>query len=194
MKYYLKNAFLPFMYTIFCSMIAIGVFSIESKPFGFILLALNFAVYIFVLAVVGFKGGEQAYKVMLTNDMERREIIRTGKDRPINEKEEYSPVKGFMLGFVPCIPLLVLMFIQFLISIFGGSYEGLSAIGSLIYKVVYAFFEYAEIFTKGYGKFICLLIVPVIIISTYVSYELGAKKERKVQEKIKESKKYIYGE
>lgn len=194
MKYYLKNAFLPFMYTIFCSMIAIGVFSIESKPFGFILLALNFVVYIFVLAVVGFKGGEQAYKVMLTNDMERREIIRTGMNRPINEQEEYSPIKGFMLGLIPCIPLLVLMLIQFLISILGGSYEGLSAIGSLIYKVVYAFFEYAGIFIKGYGKFMCLLIVPIIIITTYVSYELGAKKERKVQEKIKESKKYIYGE
>lgn len=194
MKYYLKNAFLPFMYTIFCSMIAIGIFSIESKPFGFALLGLNLVVYVFVLVVVGFKSGEQAYKVLLNNDIERREIIRTGMDRPLNEKEEYSHKKGIVLGLFPCIPLIVLMVAQLFVLIFGGSYEGLSAISTLIYKVIYAFFEYAGVLTSGYGKFISLLIVPIVFFATYIPYELGAKRERAVQEKIKQSKKYIYGE
>ena len=111
MKYYFKQGIFPFIYQIFMAMIAFGILMIEELIWLKILLAaLNIALYLFIVAAVAYKEGQEALKVQMANDLERREIIRTGEDRPLKLHEEYKPWKGFFFGFIACVPVVTVAY------------------------------------------------------------------------------------
>lgn len=194
MKYYLKASIIPFLYLFFQSSISIAIYTIEIKPLGLTLLGLNAALFFFTISVISFKNGESAFKVLLLNDVERRIIIETGEDRPLKLSEEYSHVKGVILGLVPLAPLLILMLVHFIIFIAGGEYTGLGAICVFLYKVPYAFFEYLGYQITQTNCFLTLLTVPVVFFPIYISYTLGARKARIMHDRIEEDRKSLHGE
>ncbi len=194
MKYYLKLSVIPFLYLFFQSTISIAIFGLKSQVFGLILLALNALIFVFTICVFSFKNGESAYKVLLLNDAERRIIVETGTDRPINVKEEYSPFKGAILGIFPLIPLLVLMLVHLIIYLCGSDYSGIGAICAFLYKMPFAFFEYLGYKITSTTCFLTLLSVPVVFFPIYISYNMGARRARLMHEKFEEQKKYLHGE
>ena len=193
MKYYLKSSIIPFLYLFFQSSISIAIYTINIKPLGLALLGLNVALFLFTISAISFKNGENAYKTLLLNDAERRIIVETGEERPLKLNEEYSPIKGVILGLVPIIPLLVLMLVHLIIFLAGSDYTGIGAICVFLYKVPYAFFEYLGYGITSSNCFLTLLTVPIAFFPIYVGYNLGARRERIKRAKIEEQRKSLHG-
>ena len=194
MKYYFRASIIPLLYVFFQSSISIAIYNIGFKPLGLTLLVFNILLFIFTISVFSFKNGESAYKILLLNDAERRIIVETGKDRPINYTEEYSPKKGVILGLIPLVPLFVFLLVHAIILISGGDYIGLGAVAVFFYKNPYAFFEYLGYGITAKNCFLTLLSIPVIFIPIYVSYNFGARSARLAQERIEEDRKALHGE
>ena len=203
MKYYLKQGIFPFIYMLFMSVIAFGIISINGLLWLKIVLAiLNVGFYSFIIAVTAFKDGQGAMKVLYANDLERMEIIRTGENRPLKIHEEYKPWKGFVCGFVACVPLLILLALHTVVYLTTGS-MGFGAAAGLIYLMVFVFFrldislsveDENFVTINWYTYYGALIALPLIMIVTGIAYILGAKKIRLQHEKIEERQRSIYGD
>ena len=197
MKYYLKESIFPFVYVIFMSLIALSIEIIEGLLWLKILLAiLNVGFYGVVVAGIAFKDGQDAMRVRYANDLERKEIIRTGEDRPLKINEEYKSWKGFAFGFISCVPLLVLLLLHTVLYLATGSVR-LGAIASLLYLTFFIFFNpnlIDSVTVSWYAYYGTLIALPIIMALTGISYILGAKKTERQQEMIKEKQRRIYGE
>nr|MBO4517864.1 hypothetical protein [Clostridia bacterium] len=137
----------------------------------------------------------------MANDLERREIIRTGEDRPLKLHEEYKPWKGFAFGFISCVPILVLLALHTIVYNATGSYAGLGAIAGVIGLMFFVFFRLDAASSTAetavvpwYTYYGALIALPVIMLITGIAYILGAKKIMRQQEMIKEKQRQIYGD
>ena len=168
-----------------------------------LLAVLNVGFYAFIVAAVSYKEGQEAKKAQYANDLERMEIIRTGENRPLKIHEEYKPWKGFMFGFISCVPLLVLLIVHTVIHLAGGGYMGFGAIAGIIYLMFFAFFRLninasgaegeAVAAISWYTYYGALIALPVVMLITGISYILGARKIRLQHEMIEEKQRSIYG-
>lgn len=195
MKYYLKNAVIPFVYLFFMMISALGILMIGDHLMWLkiVLAILNLALYEVIVCAFVFKQGEDAVKVRNANDLERKQIVLTGEPRPLKLAEEYKPFKGFIVGLVTCAPLLILMIVHTVIILCGGG-NGAGVVGSIIYLVVYVFFKLGGMATTAGTVYAALAAVPVIMLSTGISYILGGKKIELQYKRIEESKRSIYGD
>lgn len=205
MKYYIKQGFLPFVYVLFMAMTAFGILVINGLIWLKALLAvLNVGLYAVVVSAVSYKEGQEAMKALYANDLERMEIIRTGEDRPLKIHEEYKPWKGFMFGFIACVPLLILLVLHTIMHFAGSDYVGLGAIAGIIYLMFFIFFRLNIAITGVEGETVApvswytyygaLIALPIVMLITGISYILGARKIRLQHEMIEENKRRIYGE
>ena len=202
MKYYLKQGIFPFIYQLFMAMIAFGILAIDGLVWLKVVLAiLNIALYVVIVAAVAFKEGQNALKVQMANDLERREIIRTGEDRPLRLHEEYKPWKGFVFGVISCIPVLLLLVLHTIVYNATGSYMGLGAIAGIIALMFFIFFRLDVSYSAAetlevpwYTYYGALVALPVLMLTMGIAYILGAKKIMRQQEMIKEKQRRIYGD
>lgn len=197
MKFYLKQALIPAIYLIFMSFTAFSVvfINVENSIVRYVLLTLNLALYAYLVSVMAFKDGEDAVRIRSVNDLEREEIIRTGEDRPLKLAQEYKPWKGFLFGFIVCIPLLFFLLIYTIVFLCGG--------GATNIMGVIPFFLYLMVTGFVWGGSIVVItplhiyfsLVAVVFISccTGIPYLLGAKKIMKQQKMIEEKQHQIYG-
>lgn len=201
MKFYIKKGIFPFIYIIVMSIIALSITAIKDLVWLKVILAvLNIAFYTVIIAAVSFKDGQDAMKIQFANDLERKEIIRTGEDRPLKIHEEYKPWKGFVFGFIACTPLLLLLVLHTIIYLITGSYIGFGAISALIYFMFFVFFTFSNVSGAGTAGFVwyayygSLIALPVLILLIGIAYILGAKKIRLQREMINEKQRNIYGD
>lgn len=205
MKYYIKQGLFPFIYMLFMTATAFCILAINGLIWLKALLAvLNIGLYAVIISATSYKDGQAAMKVQFANDLERREIIRTGEDRPLKIHEEYKPWKGFMFGFISCVPLIVLLIIHTIVYFATGGYKGIGAIAGLIYLMGFVFFrlnavgsaegEAAFIMPEWYLYYGALITLPIIMLITGTAYILGARKIRRQQEIIREKQRQIYGD
>lgn len=207
MKFYLKQGFFPFVYMLFMAAIAFGILAIQGLVWLKVILGiLNIGLYAVVVCATSFKDGQDAMKIQVANDLERREIIRTGEDRPLRLHEEYKPWKGFIFGLIACAPLIILLIVHTIVYFATGSYTGIGAIAGLIYLMFFIFFRLSATGTAVEGAaaesvavpfyvyYGTLIAVPLVMLMTGISYILGAKKIQRQQEMIKEKQRQIYGD
>ena len=205
MKYYFKQGFFPFIYQLFMATIAFGILAINGLVWLKIILAvLNIALFVSIMSAVAYRDGQEALKAQMANDLERREIIRTGEDRPLKLHEEYKPWKGFMFGFMSCLPLVVLLLLHTIVYNATGSYVGFGTIAGLMYMMVFVFFRLGSPESAGeaatgvaiswYTYYGALIALPVVMLTMGIAYILGAKKIMRQQEMIKEKQRRIYGD
>lgn len=197
MWYYIKQALIPFVYLFFMALLAFSIITIQGLVWlKVILLILNFGLYAGLICTVSFKEGEEALKVQLANDLERREIIRTGEDRPLRLKEEYKAWKGFLQGFISCVPLIVMLIIHtILILTVGEEANGVGAVSSFIYMMFTAFIKVDETVPFAqWNYYFPLIAVPILSCLTGFSYILGAKKIERQQQKIKQTHRLLHGD
>lgn len=201
MKYYIKQGVFPFIYIIFMSITALGITVIEDLVWLKIILAIvNIGLYALIVVAVSFKEGQESIKVQHANDLERRQIIMTGENRPLKIHEEYKPWKGFVFGFVACVPLLFLLLLHTVIYLVTGTYIGVGAIAAIIYFMFFIFFSFGHISGDGtttfswYSYFGTLIALPVIMVLTGIAYNLGAKKIQNQRKIIEEKQREIYGD
>lgn len=194
MWYYIKQSFLSFIYLIFMAMISLSIILIQV---AWLRIVLNFAcvaLYLVVVCAASFKDGETALKTRIANDTERREIIRTGEDRPLKLKQEYKVWKGFMSGAIACVPLVVLMIIHVILYYAAGpQYNGAGAIASFIYMMFSGFIKISFELQQWHYYF-NLIAIPFLTLMTGIPYILGARKIQLQQDRIMARQRQIYGD
>ena len=196
MWYFIKQAFLPFVYLIFMAMTAFGVLCIDTDVnwLKYILLILNFGLYATIICALAYKDGQQALKVRIANDVERREIIRTGEDRPLKLKEEYKVWKGFMSGLIASAPAIILTIVHVVLYFTAGpQYNGAGAISSFLYMMFSGFIKISGQLQQWHYYF-NLISVPILAGLTGIPYILGARKIQLQQDRILARQRQIYGD
>lgn len=212
MKYYISKSFFAIVYSFFSALTSFVILFIENLTWlKAVLLAVNLGLYIYVVTAVAFQDGQAALKVRIANDLERREIIRTGEDRPLKLSEEFKPWKGYVIGLLSCAPLIILMVVHAILTSVDPTKTGAGAIAGFLYMAVFAFFRMDSIQVTDINDamvdtiqknttlepsifYWTLLIVPVLIICIGVGYYLGGRKIEKQQERIREHQKMLHGE
>ena len=200
--YYIKQAFVPLMYLLMFDIIALGILCIGDNLIALkvILLILNLGLYGFIMGAVAFKDGQMALKVRMANDLNREQIVKTGKELPLKLNEEYKPWKGFLMGANICIPLVILMILHVILTAgkdptLASTSNTCGAISGLIYIVVFAFAQVKSttaIISTTY--YITLVAIPFFVAVLGVCYWLGGQKIIRQQEMIKEKHRQIYGD
>lgn len=195
MGFYIKKAVFPFVYLFFMAITAFGILCIKESLLWLkiILAVLNLGLYCFIVAGVFYKEGQEAVKIQHANDLERREMIRTGTVRPLKLKEEYKPWKGYFIGFIACVPLILCMLVHSIIMLAGGTSRAFGVAGGFIYFVVFVFFNFSGKTLGMADYFYALAAVPLIILLAGVFYNLGARKIKLQQKRINEQRAQIYG-
>ncbi len=198
MKYLLKQSFIPIVYLFFMAMISIGIISIGNDLvwLKLILSILNIGLYCFLVGTIAFKEGENALKVRIANDIERIQIIKTGEERPLKLQEEYKPWKGFMVGLITCVPLIVMMIVHTILYFAAGpQFNGGGVVASFMYMMFASLVKLdSSLPLQQWHYYFNLIAVPVIMITTGLPYILGAKKIQHQQDMIKEKQRQIYGD
>ena len=202
MWYYIKQSFMPFIYLFFMAMTAMAILTIGNDLIWLkvLLCLLNLGLYLVVVCASSYKDGQTALKERIANDLERLQIIRTGEDRPLKIKEEYKWWKGFLYGFISCIPLVVLLIVHTILMLVDPALNGAGVVASIIYLTFFAFFRINAIGTstdvvlQPTIYYASLIGLPIIMLATGISYILGARKIQRQQDAIKEKQRQIYGD
>ena len=196
MKFYLKMALLPFVYLLFTAMIGLGVMLLEDDLMWLqiALSATNTIFYGIIVSVAGYKDGQKALRVREQNDTFRKRIVQTGEDIPLNVIEEYTPWKGFFIGFLSCVPVLILLAIHFISNI--GQAVPDNTVGMIAGIISMVVFGYMFCFKSiAFGQYaISFLVVPLVCGLYGGFYLLGAKKERAGYDEIRRIKREIHGD
>lgn len=202
--YFVKQTFVPFMYLGMFALIDFAILCIGDKP-GLIALkvclcAACLVFYVVLLSIVSYRDGQTAYKTLLSNDINRRQIIETGREYPVKVAEEYKAYKGFVSGLFVCVPLLICTIIHMCTSGFSNasvessSTNSAGVVMSFLYMVVFAFARVKNSMAITPNMFyICLAALPIIILTMGILYILGAKKIIRQQEMIKKQQNYLHG-
>ncbi|MBR2870564.1 MAG: hypothetical protein IKB98_04230 [Clostridia bacterium] len=196
MKYYLKMAFMPFVFLLFTAMLGLGIILLDEDMaiLQYLLCVVNTAFYSVLMSVGGFKDGQNALKIRMQNDTYRRRIIETGEDLPLQLREEYKPWKGYVIGLIAAIPATFLTLLHFVINI-GATVpdNSMGMISGIINMVVFGYFMVDGVVLFGEYAF-SLLYIPFICLVYGLFYQLGANKMQKQYDKIHETHRAIYGD
>ena len=179
------------------SITSMGITSISNEQMWlkYLLSALVLAFFGLIIGAVAWKDGEEAAKVLHTNDLERVRIIQTGEDRPLNLIKEYKPWKGFLIGLSACIPLIVCMIIHTFLIIADPTKVGAGAIGGYLYMVFFSFILPDLTITLTAGQYyLALIAVPIFMLFTGIPYIFGARKVQAQYEIIERKQREIYGD
>ena len=199
MKYYLKKAFFILVYIVLTSFIAMAILLIDGQlALKVLLLLANLALFVYIVCGMAYQDGQKAYKVLTANDKEREYIIKTGEDRKLKEDEEYKVYKGFVIGFISCVPLVVMLIIHLIMGQNQQGNTSMSLSANYLYFFVSAFFnldpngvQEVVFYSSPYWS---LISIPIIMLAHGICLILGARKIKMQYESVKSIHKSIYGE
>lgn len=202
MKFYLKQGIIPFVYIIFVSVISMAILAIGDDLVWLkaVLCTCNIALYSAVAVGTSFKEGQTALKVRVANDLERQQIIKTGEYRPLKKHEEYKWWKGFLIGGIACLPLLILLLLHTILIIINPALNGCGVVASFIYMAFFAFIMLKvgkadnTVPIEPTKFYFGLIALPIVMLACGIGYNLGARKIQQQQNAIKQKHREIYGE
>lgn len=175
--------------------IGLGITTINDLAWlKYILASLNLVLYFLVAGAAAYKDGQDAMKVRYSNDVERREMVKTGEDRPLKLREEYKAYKGVLIALAACSPMIVLLFLQAIFNLTGVENMICGQIASYMYYVVFIFFRIAEITITKWVFFLSLIYAAILVLVYFIMYNLGARKIEHAQEKIRVARETVYGD
>ena len=198
MWYYFKQTLFFFVYLIFMAMISLAITAIGIDALEAVLFGLCIAMYTFIVCSSNYKDGQEAVKLLQSNNMRRKQIIQTGEYIEIKKAGEFRPWKGFLIGFIVVIPLVVMLIVHLILHLSsGGTANGAGAASGIVYMLFYA--PYSSFMTEaalkvGTHYFYLLYAVPYMMIICGVPYLIGAKKMQKQYDRIEQQQQMLYGD
>lgn len=195
MRYILRMIIAPGVYFLFFVVAALGIQSFdELQPVVRIILGvISLAIYILCVTGIMLKEGENAFAKLLANDIERKNMIETGKDFNIDDRTEYKPYKAFLSGLICCIPLIVLLIIHLIIREPGETSQ-MSKIAEILYSPIFIFFGNYKVSNEisfYLGSALTIVLFPCFL---GVPYVLGAHKRKAQNDAIVDLNKYLHGD
>lgn len=189
--YYIKKSAMYFVVLLFTVATGYTLMDMEeaSKTFPLIMSFLNLAVYIMMLISISFKEGQDAYKTLVANDIERRQIAKTGEDRPLKVNEEYALWKGLVIPLISVSLQIIFIVLHVVFYEIIGSTEVFGELFFYSVLTIYPIFHY----TIGkVSLYICLILPLISVLIAWGGYYLGARKIQMQQERIKQIHDQIY--
>ncbi len=195
MKYLLKLIVVPMVYLLCFAFSTVGIASISgfNELTKCIICAFFLLFYIFLVAIVMIKEGHDAYDILLRNNTQRRHMVETGVVVDFDTQKEYSVWKGFTIGLICCIPLVIMVVVHLLLAPRGET-SSVSIFCEMFYGV---FFSVARTYKNAneMGFFIgSAFVVVALPLITGVPFMLGASRRRKQQERVRQLNKELHGE
>ncbi len=175
---------------------AAGIMCIRITWLAFALTLVNIALLIAITVIYMMRQGELAVKKMHANDLEREDMLRTGIPKELDKHKEYKPWKGYAIGAITTVPLLVCLFIHLILGLVAGFgvHEGAGTVANVVHLTFTApIYVLSGNAIDGALCFALLYCVPISIVSAGISYRLGARKILKQYEKIRKTQESIYG-
>ena len=199
MKFYLKKAFFIFVYIVLTSFISMAIALIDDQlALKVALLVANLALFVYIVCGMAYQDGQKAFKTRIANDKEREHIVETGEDIKLKRSEEYKPYKGFLIGFISCVPLLIILLIQYFTT--GNDPAKLDTTNFANY-IYFCFSAFANLDPSGVHEAViysspywALLAIPINMLAHGILFIVGAKKIEKQQQTVKNIHHSIYGE
>lgn len=96
---YLKKAFFFLIYVVFIDMIGLAILQIGIDTLEVVLAVVALGFYLFIVAVMMFKEGQESMRKLHANDLERVQMIKSGQPKKLETSKEYGAWKAFLLGF-----------------------------------------------------------------------------------------------
>ncbi len=193
--YYLKQSFIPLMYTAFDAAIALGILCIEGLPaLKIILLLANLGLFVFIVFSYFKSEGQKAFKTRIANDLERKRMIETGEDRPIDAISEYKPWKGFVMGVVAAFPLIIILIVHTVMIAINFQSTGAGALGAIFYAMIYGFVMAVTTELTAYTYYFMVVYIVILAITVGLGFMVGGKKMERQQEMINDKHRQIYGD
>lgn len=195
MKYLLRLLIIPLVYLVCFAFTTTGITSIDGfSPLVKSLISLVLLlVYIFIMFTVMVKEGQDAYGILISNDAQRRRIVETGVVVDFETTKEYRPWKGFAVGAICCIPLVVMVLLH-LIAFPRGDTSTVSLLCEMIYGVFFSIVRTYQNANEA-GFFIISGVVLILFpLMTGIPYAYGARVRREQQEKVKKLNSELHGE
>ena len=196
MWYYFKLGIFLFVYSLLLAVTGLGIMLIEITWLAFTLSLVNIALFIGICVIYMKQQGVLSVKKMHANDLEREEFLRTGEYREIDKHREYKPWKGYAIGAITIIPLVVCLLIHLItgLAVGFGVNDGAGTASNIMYLTFFApVYVLLGKSITGVSCFILAYCAPVIIVTSGVSYWFGARKMLKQYAKIQQTQESIYG-
>ena len=198
MKFYINKAFLCFIYLFLTTLTAIVAITLPNNLLflKIVIAILDIGLYAFWIGSFGYHTGYESVKTLYANDAIRRQMVETGNYMPIKKAEEYKWWKGFFIGFLTSVPLIILWIIHLTtIAVTGESTSIVGGLTIILYLVVVLFFNLdVNSLTGATGFFYTGLYFPFVILTFGVLYIIGAKKSKALFLTIEKKDKEIHGE
>lgn len=194
-KFYLPNIIFTFLFSCCFSFMAYYTVLIENAVIRFCVYGLLISFILFCFAVMTIKLGIDSMNNMISNDILRERMIRTGEMVEIHRGTEYAWWKGLIIGAFAGVPTVVLIIVHFILTSINPSLSGAGLIAGIInLPFILPFKEILNLenFTNALYYF-CLISLPLNSLATMTGYVIGAKKISLSRNKIKEINKKIYG-
>lgn len=178
-----RRAVTPAVEYLFCGMLALAASAISDENAWLrIVLALACVVLAVVLNVdQGVRVGRKHYQTFISGEVRRARGIETvnNKDRKTYRIEmEYRPYKGFVIGLIICLPVVICCIIYA-----AGNYAGSLDVADVGDVVLLMFCGWSRVplglIFNGISPIwsLCPCVLPVA--ATAVSYIIGANLEKK---------------
>ena len=196
-QYYYKKANFAFIYLIITLVTGLTglAFSNDLLILKILLGVMNIGLYGYFVIYYNYKTGEEAMSIRFSNDINRLEIIKTGKDIALKTTEEFKWWKGFFIGLISAIPLIVLWALHFLLVLITGSETTIfGAITLFLYVLVIYFFNISgEGLANTSSFYLTSIYLPFVVLLSGIGYLLGARKAKTRQAGFDELNEEIYG-
>ncbi len=195
MKYLLRLIIIPLVYLVCFDITSLGIYSIPNAS-NALKLILNIAVialYFVVLCAIMLKEGEASYNKLLANNLTRKEMIRTGVVKDIDERQEYRWWKGYAVGLICCIPLIVILVFHFILKV-PNEVSRPSVIAQLLYMPFFSLVKSSLGMNEGLYLLATAVTLAMLTVGLGLPYFIGAKKREAVQNRIKQANKLFHGE
>ena len=189
--YYVKKSIMYLIVLVFTIMTGFTLMDMEEagKTFPLVMSFLNLFVYILMLVSIGYKEGQDSYKVLVANNAERRQIALTGEDRPLRLSEEFAVWKGFVIPVISCSIQIILIILHVIFYEIMGLTE---IFGELFFYTVLTLYPIFHFTIGKISLYVCLILPVITILLAGFGYYLGGKKIEMQQQHIKEIHDQIY--
>lgn len=191
--YYLRQSTFIFLYVVFMSLTATAITYIPIPFLKVLLLVANLILFSVITANNFYREGQVAMKIRLNNDIIRKKIAETGDDLPLKKQAEYTTLKGYLLGAIVFVPCVVLLLINTLVMLLGGTniIGSIVSVGYMLFFWVYSAFG-TEI-VSPFTYYIVLWGAGYLALLSGLFFTLGAKKQEESYQAMEQMHE-IYGE
>ncbi len=169
-----EGAAFPLMIMLILSASVISFSSTDEKALSAVILVFGELLLIVAYIIFGKQSGVVA--VRRTVQHEKKRQIGSGDLKVKFKTGEYALYKGFLIGFISCIPYII-------VQIIGSSAPNKICDFLLIYAFGWAYFPLSYAGVTGWLNL--LTVIPLTCVHA-AAYYLGAKSENKKQAKVAE--------